>query len=303
MPLATVSAPRSVPATGAELVPLAVWPCAQTSAQYQRAGRYLPASSRHPGKMLPELARRLVAEYCPTGGLVADPMCGIGTTLVEAAALGRWGVGVELEPRWASLARANLAHALPPSQAALAEVRVGDARRLPDLLADVAGRVDLVVTSPPYACDAGVIDKPAWRAGGSMCPRDSLNYSRDPANLGRSRGQGWRTGIAEVLAGCAQLLRPGGLVVTVTKNTRRAGRLNDLATVTVQLADQAGFGYLQHLIALHAAVRHGGLVARPSFWQLTQTRKARARGEPAHLVVHEDVLVFHKPLISLGSDG
>jgi modification methylase len=303
MPLATVSAPRSVPATGAELVPLAVWPCAQTSAQYQRAGRYLPASSRHPGKMLPELARRLVAEYCPTGGLVADPMCGIGTTLVEAAALGRRGVGVELEPRWAGLARANLAHALPPSQAALAEVRVGDARRLPDLLADVAGRVDLVVTSPPYACDAGVIDKPAWRAGGSMCPRDSLNYSRDPANLGRSRGQGWRTGIAEVLAGCAQLLRPGGLVVTVTKNTRRAGRLNDLATVTVQLADQAGFGYLQHLIALHAAVRHGGLVARPSFWQLTQTRKARARGEPAHLVVHEDVLVFHKPLISLGSDG
>jgi modification methylase len=303
MPLATVSAPRSVPATGAELVPLAVWPCAQTSAQYQRAGRYLPASSRHPGKMLPELARRLVAEYCPTGGLVADPMCGIGTTLVEAAALGRRGVGVELEPRWAGLARANLAHALPASQAALAEVRVGDARRLPDLLADVAGRVDLVVTSPPYACDAGVIDKPAWRAGGSMCPRDSLNYSRDPANLGRSRGQGWRTGIAEVLAGCAQLLRPGGLVVTVTKNTRRAGRLNDLATVTVQLADQAGFGYLQHLIALHAAVRHEGLVARPSFWQLTQTRKARARGEPAHLVVHEDVLVFHKPLISLGSDG
>jgi len=93
MPLATVSAPRSVPATGAELVPLAVWPCAQTSAQYQRAGRYLPASSRHPGKMLPELARRLVAEYCPTGGLVADPMCGIGTTLVEAAALGRGGSG------------------------------------------------------------------------------------------------------------------------------------------------------------------------------------------------------------------
>ena len=74
-------------------------------------------------------------------------------------------------------------------------------------------------------------------------------------------------------------------------------------TATVQLAYQAGFGYLQHIIALHAAVRHGGLVARPSFWQLTQTRKARARGEPAHLVVHEDVLVFAKPITTLGSDG
>jgi modification methylase len=286
-----------------EPVPLAVWPCGQTSAQYQRAGRYLSASSTHPGKMLPALARRLVAEYCPPGGLVVDPMCGIGTTLVEAATLGRCAVGLELEPRWVELARANLAHALPVEQAALAEVRVGDARRLPDLLQDIAGRVDLVVTSPPYACDAGVIDKPAWRAGHPMCPKDTLNYSRDPANLGHARGQTWRSGIAEVLAGCARLLRPGGLLVTVTKNTRRSGRLNDLAGATVQLAEEAGFGYLQHIIALHAAVRDGQLVARPSFWQLTQTRRARARGEPCHLVVHEDVLVFTKPRTCLGSDG
>jgi modification methylase len=122
-------------------VPLAVWPCAQTSAQYQRAGRYLPASSAHPGKMLPELARRLVAEYSPPGGLIADPMCGIGTTLVEAAALDRHGIGVELEGRWAQLARANLTHALPAQQACLAAVRVGDARRLPEVLGDLAGRV------------------------------------------------------------------------------------------------------------------------------------------------------------------
>lgn len=296
-PATSILPPASAPgtATGSpERVPLAVWPCAQTSAQYQRAGRYLPASSSHPGKMLPELARRVVAEYCPSGGLIVDPMCGIGTTLVEAAALDRRVVGVELEPRWATLTRANLSHVLTREQAALAEVRMGDARHLPELLADVAGQVDLVVTSPPYACDTGMIDKPGWRAGRPMCPRDTLNYSRDPANLGHTRGDGWRSGIGEVLAGCSWLLRPGGLLITVTKNTRRAGRLNDLAAATVQLAEQAGFGYLQHIIALHAAVRDGHLVARPSFWQLTQTRKAHGRGEPAHLVVHEDVLVFVK---------
>jgi modification methylase len=292
------------PATGSsERVPLAVWPCAQTSAQYQRAGRYLPGSTSHPGKMLPELARRLIAEYCPPGGLVADPMCGIGTTLVEAATLHRRAIGVELETRWVQLAHANLTNALPAEQAALAEVRHGDARRLPDVLKDVAGQVDLVVTSPPYACDAGVIDKPAWQAGHPMCPRDTLNYSRDPANLGHTRGATWRSGIAAVLAGCAWLLRPRGLLVTVTKNTRRLGQLNDLAATTIRLAEEAGFGYLHHLIALHAAVREGRLVARPSFWQLTQTRKARARGEPCHLVVHEDVLVFTTPTGEVGMDG
>jgi excisionase family DNA binding protein len=70
--------------------------------------------------------------------------------------------------------------------------------------------------------------------------------------------------------------------VTVTKNSRQRGQLNDLAAATVALAHQAGFGYLQHVLALHAAVRDGRLVARPTFWQLTQTRKARGRGEPCH---------------------
>jgi tRNA G10 N-methylase Trm11 len=60
--------------------------------------------------MLPELARRIMAEYSPPSGLVVDPMCGIGTTLVEATRLGRDAVGVELEARWADLACANLAH-------------------------------------------------------------------------------------------------------------------------------------------------------------------------------------------------
>src|SRR5207237_7305882 len=85
-------------------VPLAVWPVAQTSAQYQRAGRYHPDSALHPGKMLPALAARVVAEYSEPGQVVVDPMCGIGTTLVEAALLRRRCIGVELEARWARLA-------------------------------------------------------------------------------------------------------------------------------------------------------------------------------------------------------
>jgi hypothetical protein len=37
------------------------------------------------------------------------------------------------------------------------------------------------------------------------------------------------------------------------------------------------------------------LIPRPSFFQLDNLRKARARGEPWHLIVHEDVLVFRAP--------
>lgn len=78
-------------------VPLAVWPVAQTSSQQQRTGRYVAASTAHPGKMVPALARRVVETYSTAGQLVLDPMCGIGTTLVEGAELGRRCLGVELE--------------------------------------------------------------------------------------------------------------------------------------------------------------------------------------------------------------
>ena len=286
--------PSALDTPVAEL-PLAVWRCANTSPQSQRAGRYLPASTAHPAKMAPELARRILAAYSQPGQLVIDPLCGIGTTLVEAAALGRRAVGVELEPRWAEIARANLTHALTAEQAAQAEVRLGDARELPALLADLAGTVDLVATSPPYACDAGMIDKPAWLRGQRLCRRDTLNYSDQPANLGHARGDGYLAEMATVYAACFAVLRPGGLLVTVTRNMRRRGRVFDLAGATVTLAEQAGFCYLQHVIALLAAVRDSELWARPSFWQLVQTRKARARGEPASLPVHEDLLVLAKP--------
>jgi SAM-dependent methyltransferase len=205
-----VSLPPSALDTPAGELPLTVWPCAQTSPQYQRAGRYLPASTAHPAKMLPELARRIIAEYSPPGGLVVDPMCGIGTTLVEAAALGRRAVGVELEPRWAELARANLGFALPDQQARRGQVRLGDARHLTRVLADLAGTVDLVATSPPYACDVGMIDKPAWLAGRSLCRHDTLNYSTEPANLGHARGDRYLAELASVYAGCIAVLRPGG---------------------------------------------------------------------------------------------
>lgn len=100
--------------------------------------------------------------------------------------------------------------------------------------------------------------------------------------------------MADVYAGCYALLRPGGILVTVTKHTRRQRRTLDLAALTGRLAAAQGFTYLAHVVVLHTAVRDGELVGRPSFWQTTQIRKARARGEPAHVLVHEDVVAFRK---------
>ena len=81
-----------------------VWTVAEQTARAQRSGRYLPESTAHPGKMLPALARQAISLYSRPGELVCDPMCGIGTSLVEAIHLGRHAIGVELEPRWSTVA-------------------------------------------------------------------------------------------------------------------------------------------------------------------------------------------------------
>jgi modification methylase len=60
---------------------------------------------------------------------------------------------------------------------------------------------------------------------------------------------------------------------------------------------------VERCVALLAGVRGGQLIARPSFFQLDNVRKARARGKPWHLIVHEDVLVFasaRKPAAASG---
>ena len=283
-------------------VPLALWPVAQTSAQDQRAGRYVPAGAQHPAPMLPELARRIVTEYSAPGQHVVDVMAGTGTTVVEAALLDRRAVGVEVDPRWAEIARTNLDHALNAKQRARAEIRVGDARAPGGVLGDLSGLVDLICLSPHYVCDGGVINKtaPDSRRRG---PAASPGCSRNRARPGHTCGRAYEAAMAEICAGCFDVLRPGGTLVTVTRNSRRAGRTRDLAGRTVALCRAAGFGYTQHVVAIDAAIRDGELVASSPARALAGIRRARHGGEPAHLVVHEDVCVFVKPDTPVSSEA
>lgn len=111
-----------------------VWLTCQQPARDQRKGRYVPETSSHPGKMLPNLAAHAISSYTAPGELVLDPMCGSGTTLVEAVLLGRDALGVDVEPRFTALAQANLDLAESQGAAGTAKVFTGDATGLLDLV-------------------------------------------------------------------------------------------------------------------------------------------------------------------------
>jgi len=290
-------APRPLPDSDPDLR-LSVWATAQRDARAQRRGRYLPESTAHPAKMLPAIAATAIARYTQPGDLVADPMCGIGTTLVEAVHQGRDGLGIEYEDRWAAIAAANVDHARRQGATGAGQVIRGDARQLPALLpADAAGRAALVVTSPPYGPSVHgqvTAEQRHGRAGGVR--KYDNRYGHDPANLASRGLDDLLAGFTQILAGCAAVLRPGGLAVVTARPWRHHGELIDLPSAVLAAGAAAGLIPAARYVALLAGLRGGRLIARPSFFQLDNLRKARARGEPWHLIVHEDLLIFRAPV-------
>ena len=271
-------------------IPLSVWPTAQRNARAQRTGRYVEISGHHPAKMLPAIAARAINTYTRPGDLVCDPMCGIGSTLVEAVHLGRDALGVEYEPAWADLAIANLAYARSQGATGHGEVVCGDARHAAGVVDPaVRGLVALVLTSPPYgpSLHGQVTARP-----GQGITKSHHRYSTDPANLAHVGLDGLLEGMRTILAACAWLLRPDGVVAMTVRPWWRNGQLVDLPGAMVRVGEQAGLVLYERNVALLAGLRGDRLVPRSSFFALEQVRKARAAGTPRLVTAHEDFLVF-----------
>jgi hypothetical protein len=280
-------------AAGTAAQRLSVWVTAQQAGPSQRRGRYVRESVRHPARMLPAIAAHAIASYTEPGELVFDPMAGIGTTLVEAVYAGRDALGVEYESRWADIADANLARAHTRGAGGHGAVIRGDATLLSALLPTALhGQVALVVTSPPYGPTVHGLVRPG--ADGVAKFDNSYNDGTDKNNLAYRDLPGLVDGFTDILRGCATLLRPGGIVVVTARPWRKHGDLVDLPSAVIAAGTAAGLRPIERCIALLSAVRDGRLIARPSFFQLQQVRKARELGVPMHLITREDVLVLAK---------
>jgi SAM-dependent methyltransferase len=246
--------------------------------------------------MLPRIAAHAISTYTRPGDLVLDPMCGIGTTLVEAIHLGRHAIGVEYEPRWAGLARLNTASATHEGGTGTGSVHRGDARQLTDLIPPVVhGQVDLVVTSPPYGNSVHGQVRSTRDSGERGVTKKNDRYSHDPSNLAHVSTDRLLEAFTEILAQCRRVLRPGGTVVVTTRPWRDRGELIDLPSAVLAAGQTAGLTPTERCVALLAGVRDGRLIARPSFFQMKYVSDARRQGIPLAVVQHEDVLVFTRP--------
>ena len=258
------------------------------------------ARKAHGANKPPRLMARLIEFFSRSGELVLDPFAGVGGTLLGAAiARGpRRAIGIELDPRWATVFEtvvrdlaaerdglgpelADLGSADPggprPFDPSGLDMRVGDALAvLPTL---ETRSVDLVATDPPYN-----LQLPMTMAGGTLAeshanrrtdyamvtdsPDDLANVADYPTFLDR---------MTEVFGELRRVLREGRYAVVIVRDAYQDGRYvftgSDLA------ARAAGVGL----------VPKGDLI-----WYQAGTR-LRPYGYPRVFVpniVHQHVLVL-----------
>jgi hypothetical protein len=240
-------------------VPLALWPVGQAAIPHGKSG---PAAATVLQDGIPSaLARRIIVEYSKVGQLVVDPLARAGASLIEAARLRRRAFGVERNPRSAARVAANLDQSLNQAERPLAQVAAGAPEALAEIVGEHVGTIDLIVVAPQPDLPAAPTADAFYRA-------------------------------------CFVVLQPAGRLVTVTTNTRYGDRCIDAAGTSVRLAQQVGFTYLQHVIALHTPVRSGVLKPPSAEGHGPTLDRPRRDSKPAHLLVHQDVCVFTKPAVT-----
>lgn len=109
------------------------------------------------GNFIPQIPNQLIRRFTKKGDVVLDPFLGHGTTLIESKRLGRHGIGIELIPEVANIARRNVGEELSINGDVTSEIVVADSaaenakREVSDCLKKIRKeKVHLIVLHPPY---------------------------------------------------------------------------------------------------------------------------------------------------------
>ena len=189
---------------------------------------------QHPAPFSFTDVARLVRFFTKAEQTVLDPFVGIGSTLKAAAVEGRKGIGIELSPHFADLARQRLQTELDGNLLANRDQQVieGDSREvLPTLESD---SVDLVVTSPPYWNILHKKDHKARqeREDKGLATRYSDDDHRDLGNI--ESYEVFLDEVTSIFAECGRVLRAKQHLCAVVGDFRDGGRYRmfhaDLAT-------------------------------------------------------------------------
>jgi DNA modification methylase len=184
----------------------------------------------HPAKFPETLAQEFIEFFTKRGETVLDPMAGTGSALVAALRAGRHSCGIELNPKYAAIARQIIAgerSALGASvKGLMANVITGDASHALDF---GLPPFDYLLTSPPYwdmlhAKGAGTQKKRRTSSGLDVF------YSDDQNDLGNLHDyEEFLAKLVTIYQGLKPLLREKAYLTIIVKNVKKGGKIYPLA--------------------------------------------------------------------------
>jgi DNA modification methylase len=184
----------------------------------------------HPAKFPETMAQEFIEFFTKRGETVLDPMAGTGSTLIAALRAGRNSHGIELNPKYAGIARQLVeTERSRLGQDVLhlrSEIIEGDATG-----AGTFGlpRINYVLTSPPYwdmLHARGAETQKKRRASSDL----DVFYSDDPNDVGNLHDyEIFLEKLLAIYAGLKPLLQEKAYLTVIVKNVKKGGRIYPLA--------------------------------------------------------------------------
>lgn len=150
------------------------------------------------------------------------------------------------------------------------------------------GQIDTVITSPPYegSLQGDVEDKISSGFNSpkavAMIKGQARGYSKEADNIGNLRADTYLSAMSQVYQQCYNVLKPGGLMILVTKDFIRNKQRVYLSLDTMKLCAEVGFKSLAW---------HERKLTQQSFWRILYNKKY----PDADKLDTEDILIFQKP--------
>lgn len=195
---------------------------------------------QHPAPFSFTDVARLVRFFTKPGETVLDPFAGIGSTMKAAAVEGRNSIGIELNPRYASLCTERLqTESFDAGEETTHEVFQGDARDILGKLDD--GAASLCVTSPPYWNILHKEDHKVRqeRTAHGLDSRYSNDDERDLGNI--SDYPDFLNELVSIFGGCQRVLTPKGHLAVVVGDFRHKSKYYMFHADLAQRLEQIGF--------------------------------------------------------------
>lgn len=237
-----------------------------------RKKKHLNHGATYPEK----LCDRVISMYSKEKDIVLDPFLGTGTTVISAINNGRYGIGIELSPKYFEIASLEIQNAFTLLNTTTFQLYNGDCEEMIDKIEDRS--VQLTLTSPPYAdlIHKVVDDRENRHKKSAFVYENNATtkvYSDSENDLGNMSMDVYKEKVVRIMQKLYRKTKPGGYNVWVVKDFRDVRNkipYVDLHSAIAECGAKAGFVYHDLIIWDQNEQRSLVLLGYPSVFYVNQ---------------------------------